>query len=334
MEKGLGMKQIQINNTDLLVSDICLGSGNFGDGLTEADAIRVLDSFFDRGGNFLDTAQVYCRWVNGLENSSEQIIGKWLKERKLQTKVVVATKGGHYDLSNPTINRVKEDTIKWDLDESRRTLGLDRIDFYWLHRDNEEIPIEEIVDWMEELVSEQKIRYYGASNFSLKRLLQANVYAKEKGYQGFSAVSNEWSLAIRNDGSYLNDDHTLNKVSYDEFMWHKKTGMPLIPYSATAGGFFDKLYNQGKMFWKPGEKKDLSSYMNSRNLFIYNDMLKLHRELGLSFIQMNMEYLKSQEFQVIPVCGVSKVEQLDDLCDSAKVNVPLNVLEKWKSLPW
>lgn len=328
------MKQVQIKNTDLLVSDICLGSGNFGDSLKEQEVFRVLDRYYDCGGNFIDTAQVYGRWVEGLNNCSEQLIGKWLKERKLEDKVVVATKGGHYDLKNPSINRVTKECIQWDLDDSRRTLGVDTIDFYWLHRDNEELSVEELLDMMEEQVKAGSIRYYGASNFSLKRLLQAEVYAKEKGYQGFSAVSNEWSLAIRNEDSFLNDDYTLQKVGYDEYVWHKRSDMPLIPYSSTAGGFFTKLNQAGKGTLTAEKEQGLSAYMNSRNLMIYNDMLKLHRELSMSFVSMTLAYMMEQEFQVIPVCGVSKVEQLDDIVKASEVKIPNEILEKWKSLPW
>ena len=148
------MKYIQLNNTDLDVSRICLGTAGFGDKLDQEKSFEVLDAFIRAGGNFIDTANVYCKWLEGHGNCSEQIIGKWLKDRGAEGKVIVATKGAHYSFEDPGRSRVNREDIRADLDESCRTLGKDEIDFYWLHRDDPEKPVEEIVDILEELKKE------------------------------------------------------------------------------------------------------------------------------------------------------------------------------------
>ena len=148
------MKYIQLNNTDLNVSRICLGTAGFGDKLDQEKSFKVLDTFVQAGGNFIDTANVYCKWLEGHGNCSEQIIGKWLKDRGTQGKVIVATKGAHYSFEDQGRSRVNREDIRTDLDESCRTLGTDVIDFYWLHRDDPKKPAEEIVDILEELQKE------------------------------------------------------------------------------------------------------------------------------------------------------------------------------------
>ena len=130
------MKYIQLNNTDLNISPICLGTAGFGDKSDLEKSFEILNAFVRAGGNFIDTANVYCKWLKGHGNCSEQIIGKWLKESGMQGKVIVATKGAHYSFEDPGRSRVNKEDIRMDLDESCRTLGKDEMDFYWLHRDD------------------------------------------------------------------------------------------------------------------------------------------------------------------------------------------------------
>ena len=147
------MKYMQLNNTDLNISPICLGTAGFGDKSDLEKSFEILNAFVRAGGNFIDTANVYCKWLKGYGNCSEQIIGKWLKESGMQGKVIVATKGAHYSFEDPGRSRVNKEDIRMDLDESCRTLGKDEMDFYWLHRDDPEKPAEEIVDILHFFVS-------------------------------------------------------------------------------------------------------------------------------------------------------------------------------------
>ena len=239
------MKYIQLNNTDLDVSRICLGTAGFGDKLDQEKSFEVLDAFIRAGGNFIDTANVYCKWLEGHGNCSEQIIGKWLKDRGAEGKVIVATKGAHYSFEDPGRSRVNREDIRADLDESCRTLGKDEIDFYWLHRDDPEKPVEEIVDILEELKKEGRIRYYGFSNYCTERLKQIEKCLRDRNLPGITAVSNQWSLAGINPGGNTNPDPTLVEFSREEYQWHCETGAAAVPFSSTAMGFFSKLQKMG-----------------------------------------------------------------------------------------
>lgn len=325
------MKMTKMKGTELTLSNICYGAGNFGEKLSREQAFAALDKFVDAGGTFIDTANVYCRWVPGCGNSSEQYIGEWLKSRNAYGRVVVATKGGHYDFNCPHISRVTKQDIAQDLEESMGTLGMDHIDLYWLHRDNPHMEIGEIMEIMEEFVKAGKIRYYGASNYSLDRMETARIYAEQKGMQGFSAVSNQWSMASVNKGKNLNTDPSLVILDQAYYQWHKEHQMPLVPFSSSAHGVFDKLYASGVrarngVIVEGKERISLSeamaaAYLNPRNFKLYEKLCDVKKEYGVSLYCLTTACLLNQPFQVFPVASVSRLEQMDDFLEASELQV-------------
>lgn len=318
------MKKEKLKNTTLELSRICYGTANYGEKLDKEQAFRILDEYVDLGGNFIDTANVYCKWVKGLGNCSEQYIGQWLRERNTYHKVVIATKGGHYDFAEPAKSRVHESEIRRDLEESLQTLGLDCIDFYWLHRDNENTDIEAIVDMMEGLVKEGKIRYYGASNFKRYRMAEAVKYAEKQGIQGFSAVSNQWSMAAVNEGGNMNSDPSLVMMDSEYYRWHVESKMPMVPFSSGAHGFFDKLYRNAVM---SDEMK--RAYLNDKNLEMYDALCRLKKRSGESVYSLSLAWLLNQPFQVFPVAAVSRPEQLKDFVRASEIVLEKSMVEKF-----
>lgn len=338
------MKYIQLNNTDLNVSRICLGTAGFGDKLDHEKSFKVLDTFVQAGGNFIDTANVYCKWLEGHGNCSEQIIGKWLKDRGTQGKVIVATKGAHYSFEDQGRSRVNREDIRTDLDESCRTLGTDVIDFYWLHRDDPKKPAEEIVDILEELQKEGRIRYFGFSNYRTKRLKEIQKCLEERNHPGITAVSNQWSLAGINPGGNTNPDPTLVEFSREEYKWHCETKTASIPFSSTAMGFFSKLQKMGVLytekvdtFWMRNMESqiaDLSesikkSYWNETNLHTYQKLLKLQKETGHSLQSLSLAYFFHQPFQTVPVTGVSNLNQLKDALAACDIDFEPELFGGW-----
>lgn len=327
------MKYITLKNTDLHLSNLCFGTAGFGEKLDREQAFALLDAFVRRGGNFIDTANVYCRWIPGAGNCSERILGEWLKSRGAARDVVIATKGAHYDVNDPgKTSRVNEAYIRADLEESLRTLGLDTLDFYWLHRDDPARPVEEIVDILEKLCAEGKIRYYGLSNYSTKRLEKAKEYLKSAGKHGPYAVSNQWSLAGINPGKNTNPDPTLVEFSAGEYEWHKETGVPVIPFSSTAMGFFEKLKRAGVVvkdgrLISRGDEGTIPSalweaYWNEENLRIYENLLALQKETGHSLQALSAAYLMNQPFQVIPIGSARTEAQLSGFLEASEIVLP------------
>lgn len=290
----------------LSVSNISLGADHFGGWMEDAVATRILDAYVDHGGNFIDTANLYGRWMPGGENRSEQFLGRWLRERK--KPVIIATKGGHHDLADPSHRRLGEADVRWDLESSLLTLGLETIDLYWLHRDDTNLPIGQILEMLEAFVREGKIRHYGASNYSAARLREAEAYARAHGLQGFTAVSNQHSAACVNRNANTNPDPTLILTGEEELAYHRESGMPLIPYQSTARGYFSKLHKG-----TPLPEGLAAAYENEENRILYGALCRRCEELGCSMQTAALLAVTEEPFPVIPITSVSREEQLADV---------------------
>lgn len=323
------MNKKQLGGTDLMVSAVCLGTANFGEKLSQQQAFELMDAFVAGGGNFLDTANVYCRWVPGLDNISEQFIGRWMKERGTQKEVHVATKGGHYAFAAPEVSRVNPKGVGEDLEESLCTLGLETIDLYWLHRDDTSVPVGVIIDMMEDFVKQGKVRWYGASNYSLQRLQQAADYAAKKGVTGFSAVSNQWSLAAGNPGANPNPDPSLIIMDEPMYRWHVASNTPMVPYSSTAQGFFAKLEKAGAQARDGRLESPLpagamdeglaKAFINPRNLRIYEALLACRKQTGASMQALSLAALGAAPFPVVPAAAARNAAQLAEVLEGGGI---------------
>jgi aryl-alcohol dehydrogenase-like predicted oxidoreductase len=302
------MNRFKLENT-LDVSVISIGADHFGTGVDKKTAERILDMYVDRGGNFIDTANVYGKWVHGAGNASEKFLGEWLKSTK--KNVVIATKGAHYTFDAPHIMRLKEKDIRCDLEESLRALNKDCIDFYWLHRDDTSMPIEEILEAMEKLRREGKILLYGASNFCAERLAKAQRYAKENNIIGFSAVSNQHSAATVNRGFNTNPDPTLVIHGEKEEAFHINSGKPLIPYQSTARGYFAKISAGVSV------SPDLvRAYDNEKTRETYKKVLALAEKESCSVQAASLIYLTKSPYPTLPITSVRNPDQLKDVFEA------------------
>lgn len=299
------MKRIQLKNTDLSLSNICLGTANFKERLDRKSAFELMDYYVDLGGNFIDTANVYGRWLPDTENISEQFLGEWFRQSGARGKVCLATKGGHPGLQTGE-NRVNLESLSRELDNSLSTMRVETIDFYWFHRDNRALPVEEIIAIGEGFVKQGKVRYFGASNFTLPRMQQAMEWQKTHENRGFAALSNQWSLAYPNPDYKLNGDRTLEGVDATYYRWIRETNLPLIPYSATASGFFAKA-SAGTL--SPALEQ---AYGNSRNRTLQKILVSLSEKYHTTPLILSLAVLLHQDFQVIPVTAASSKSQLKE----------------------
>ena len=187
-----------------------------------AHASAVFDDFAERGGNCFDSAFIYGG------GNHERLLGQWVKNRGLREQVVIITKGAHTPDCNP---QALTRQLKMSLERQQ----IDGTDIYIMHRDNPEIPAGEFVDVLNEHVRAGRIRIFGGSNWALKRIEEANAYARQKGLQGFSVVSNNFSLARMVDPVWAG---CIAASDADSRAWLAKTQMPLLPWSSQARGFF------------------------------------------------------------------------------------------------
>lgn len=311
------MQHICLPNTDLVPGTLALGIAGIGVNNTEAEGKAVLDRFVEQGGNLIDTARVYSDWVPGEMHRSERILGDWLAGREIREQVLVATKGGHpYPLSSRQ-PRLSFDELEDDLIGSLKSLRIETIDLYWLHRDDLSQPVGTIMDCLHRFQKDGRIRFYAASNWTPERILEANDYAHRSGYTGFVASQVEWNPGVfhRRPGS----DPAILGFSPGFLRFHSATGLAAIPFASQAGGYFSKRSID------PALVKD-SPYDTSQNRRIHAGLVRIAKELGFSMTQTVLAYLRSHPFPVIPLIGCRTLTQLNDSLSGAGCRLPEDAL--------
>jgi aryl-alcohol dehydrogenase-like predicted oxidoreductase len=299
------VQYVDIPNSALRVSRFCLGSAEIGAKLSVPDALTLLDEFVRLGGTFIDTAHVYSDWIPGTKSTSEKVIGQWMKANGLRDQLVIGTKGGHPALATMQVSRLSRAEIEQDVTESLEYLQTDRIDLYWLHRDDPAIPAGEIVETLNQQAAAGRIRYFGASNWTIQRIAEANDYAQRRGISGFVANQPMWSLAAINWDAV--PDKTIVAMDDEALAYHRRTGLPVIPFSSQAHGFFGKLHAAGRT---GVSGRDLSIYDNETNAARLERAEALAGKYGASVNDIALAYLLSQPFVTVPIVGCRNTEQL------------------------
>ncbi|MCG3170096.1 MAG: Aldo-keto reductase IolS [Pseudomonadales bacterium] len=317
------LQKITLPGTPLAVSRLCLGTNMFGSALERERAAQILDAFFAGGGNFIDTAHSYGDWVPGIPNAaSERTLGALLAGRP-RTSYVLATKGCEFDYRKGDYAlRVTPECLRRDLGGSLEALGIDRIDLYWLHRDDPSRPVGAIVD---ALIAEQqagRIGCFGCSNWSVPRIMEAQRYAAGIGHAGFVACQPMWGLAVPDreamlrfaPGGYYEDGYRELHVA----------GMPMIPYSGQSRGVFSKLAEGREDALGEDVKALYCSETNRRKLPVLRELAVRH---GTSVNAVVLAYLCSQPLVTIPIIGASSAAQLGDSIAAAALRLDATELD-------
>lgn len=293
------MQTISLHGTDLRVSQMCMGTANFGTILDQQQVNAHLDCFLEAGGNFLDTAHVYSDWIPGEKSRSERMIGRWLQTHR-RKDVILCTKGGHYDFSAPKVSRVTPEQLCIDLKESLECLQTDYIDLYMLHRDNPGLPVSDIMDCLDGFVRDGRVRYLACSNWSAKRIAQANEYAASHGRAPFAAAELLWSLAEPNREA-LPSDYV---VMGDEMLrLGMESKLSFMCFSALAGGYFTRRYAG-----RPIPDDLRRTYDNEANERRFDQLRKLKNTAEVT--HASLRYFAHQPVTAIPIVAFSSVNQL------------------------
>jgi len=297
---------------------LCLGTASFGSAIRREDAWRMMDAFVDRGGDCLDTARVYAQWVPNGDGASECTIGEWLKRHGRRKDIVIGTKGCTLDLVTRQPPELSLEQISFELGESLERLQTDYVDIYWLHRDNPAVPVAEVLDALAPHVASGSIRTLGASNWKPSRLREAAEWARSRGLPGFGASQIGWSLAVTNGRPP--GDPTMLSMDDETYAFHVATGMPVIPFSAQARGFFA---GKGRGLCEryggasPPPPAPGARYYSAENIKRLARAEKLARQYGVTPNSIALAYLTSQPFPVSAIIGPRSVEQVASSCEAA-----------------
>ena len=311
------MKKTPLPRTDLQVSTVALGTDYFGSTVDRKTSMGLMDRYLEAGGNVIDTAELYARWVPGGEFQSEKTIGEWLRERGTRDQVILSTKGAHPHLESMDKPRLSKADLQTDLEGSLRRLGVEQIDLYWLHRDSPGYPVEEVLETLEGFRQAGKIKHAGFSNWTQPRAEEAARVAQALHVEGFVASQNLWSLATVNRAGA---DPTWAYVDEPFARWHAEHDFAAFPYLSQASGYFRRL-ERGTLDQVPPDARVRVLYDHQENRDRYQRIHTIQAEYGYSAAQIVLGYLTSQPFPVFPLIGPKSLADLEDSLQSMEAKL-------------
>ena len=319
------MKNRKLGRTGLKVSELCLGTMQFGWTTDEAAGFEVMDAFVELGGNFIDTADVYSWWAeNNPGGVAEQIIGRWMKERGNRQELVLATKVRGKMWEGPNGEGLSRAHIMRAVEDSLRRLDTDFIDLYQTHWFDEDTPIDETLRVLEDLVRQGKVRYIGASNYPAWRLMESLWSAEVNGTPRYDSLQPHYNLAHRDDF-----ERELKEVC-------EKYEIGVIPYSPLAGGFLTGKYDREVIPESARAEGAKKKYFNEKGWRVLDAVREVAEQAGYTPAAVALGWLLSLPVITAPIVGANSVEQLKgslavvDLSLSDEQVEKLNQASEWR----
>ncbi|MBR0795541.1 aldo/keto reductase [Bradyrhizobium jicamae] len=310
------MKHRPLGRSGISVPPLCFGCNVFGWTVDDASSFRLLDTVLEHGLTFLDTADVYSRWVPGHHGGeSETIIGKWMKARGNRNRVILATKVG-MDMGNGNVG-LKGDYIARAVEDSLRRLQTDHIDLYQSHKDDETTPQEETLAAYEKLIKAGKVRAIGASNFSAERLQNALDISAKNGLPRYESMQPEYSLAERS--SY---EGALQRVCVDN-------DLGVITFFSLAAGFLTGKYRSEADFGKsPRGARSIPRYMNPRGMRILAGLDEVAGETRSEPAAVALAWLMTRPAIAAPIASATKPEHVATLVAATGLELTASQIER------
>lgn len=279
---------------------IALGTMDFGGRIEESQARDFMDAYTELGGNHIDTARIYGDFARRIQCGSEQVIGRWMEDRRNRDSLVLATKGGHPDPSTMHVGRLDRRSVLDDLKRSLENLRTGCVDIYWLHRDDESRPVEDILETLTRITEDGMARCVGVSNWSTERIREALACADQRGLVRLAANQPQFSLARQ----CIVEDDTLRQMDAAMHAMHVEEKLPCVCFSSQAKGFLSKLALGEDALPDKARRR----FLFPENVELFRRVQTLSRETGLSISAIALAWLIEQDFPCMPIAGVSRME--------------------------
>jgi aryl-alcohol dehydrogenase-like predicted oxidoreductase len=264
----------------------------------------LLDRFIEAGGTAIDTARIYAK------GTSEEAFGAWLQSRGCRDKVVVIGKGAHHD-SETLERRVNAAAIHEDIETSLRTMQLDRMDVYILHKDDEDAPVGPVVEALNEEHAAGRIGAFGGSSWTHQRIAEANAYAEAHNLKPFSLSSPNLALAVPNEPMWAG---CVSLAGDDEALaWYTRTQMPVFAWSSQARGFFSGRYKPEVTEGTTRDEENvIRTYFSEANWERYRRAESLAQEKGCTLQQITLAWVLAQPLNLYALIGPATTSELDN----------------------
>lgn len=305
------MQYRKLGRTGLKVAPLCLGTMQFGWSCDEQTSFEIMDAYVEAGGNFLDTADVYSRWVEGNPGGvSEQIIGRWMKARGNRDGIVLATKVRGQMGPGPNDMGLSRRHVIAAVEASLRRLQTDYIDLYQAHADDQETPLDETLGAFDDLVRQGKVRYIGASNYDAWRLTRALWESERHGYARYDSLQPHYSLAHRAEF-----ERELEPLCLEQ-------GIGVIPYSPLAAGFLSGKYRRDQPLPESARTEDVKRrYLNERGFALLDAVDGVAEARGATTAQVALAWLLARPSITAPIIGATSVQQLRETLGAGDVSL-------------
>jgi aryl-alcohol dehydrogenase-like predicted oxidoreductase len=288
---------ITLPKTELAVYPLCLGGNVFGFSADVKNSEAVLDYYFDNGGNFVDTADMYSQWAPGhVGGESETIIGNWMKRRANRSQMIIATKVAKLD----TRPGLKPANILAACEDSLRRLQTDYIDLYYAHQDDPDTPIEETLKTFDSLVKSGKVRYIAASNLTSARLEESLRISNANGFTSYVACQDQYNLMDRDYEKNLRDTVA-------------KNGLSEIPFYGLARGFLTGKYRPGVTVESVRANGVADSYANERGWKLLEKLDEIAKSHSTTVSAVSLAWLRQQKTVSAPIASATKLEQVKEI---------------------
>lgn len=299
----------------LEISPLVLGGNVFGWTADKAASFRILDRFVERGGVMIDTADVYSAWVSGHQGGeSESVIGEWLRTSGKRDQVLISTKVGM--LPGEGGAKLAPARIAAAAEASLQRLGIETIDLYFAHQDDEDVAQEDYLAAFGKLIDAGKVRALGASNFHAMRLKSALDLATKEGLPHFRVLQPEYNLVSR---------RKFEGELQDLCVTHN---LGVIPYYGLASGFLTGKYRSEADLSKSVRGGGMAKLLAGKGGAVLAVMDEVAAETGASLAQIALAWLAAQDGVTAPIASATSTEQLDELIGAWDVELTHDQLDR------
>jgi len=318
----MNLKTRQLGRSGISVVPLALGGNVFGWTVDEQTSFKLLDRLVEAGFNFIDTADVYSRWIPGHQGGeSETIIGKWLKRSGKRDRVVLATKLGMELGPNPGGGNVglaglAPAYIQRAVEASLRRLQTDYIDLYYAHRDDPNTPMADTLTAFGKLMAQGKVRAIGASNFSAERTAEAMRISNDNGLPRYECLQPHYNLYERADY-----ERNLEPICVKE-------GLAVAPYYALASGFLTGKYRSEADLSKSPRGKGVAKYLDERGRGILAALDAVAARLNATPGQIAVAWLNARPSITAPIASATNLTQLEELLRAATLSLDPESIEQ------
>jgi aryl-alcohol dehydrogenase-like predicted oxidoreductase len=299
------MQPRNLGQSGLSVTPLALGGNVFGWTADEPTSFAILDAFVAHGGNAIDTADGYSYWVPGHEGGeSETVIGRWLKRRGRRDDVLVCTKVGWWEKRKG----LGRDNIIEGCEDSLRRLGIESIDLYWLHRDDEQTAPDEYLGALDTLVAQGKVRAVGASNFGAPRFAAALDESRRSGKVAFVAQQPEYSL--------------LNREIEKELMpLCAREGIGILPFFPLASGFLTGKYRTSADKTKSVRGGGAVKHLEGKGKPVLAALDAVAARHGATCAQVALAWIMTRPAIAAPIASATSVAQITELMGALELTL-------------